>query len=360
MASKSDTIKEAKELFSQDMAEDMKAFKANQVIANWYQEAVDKGLDGIVCDQVADALIADPGEPADGLTRDQIDLHKLKVKLYKDQKKDLAELAAYMKRSLETETFNVLVAALGHASNAYLDARDLYKGFSDIHLKVCKEDLYKVLKRMRTSFIPGKQSITAHTMAFIQCLDQVNLARDQVSTAAHIEDLVETLQDINKPLMCDMTIEALKKECAAEALADNTKNPFVIFTKNLIAYDRNKRFGAFSVTLAEANRNASHSKVEAPIAKLDMVKESVPESDMTRILKLLEAVVVGKTGGGASNRTKPYSKEAVKAAREKHKDVDLEDDCPIHPGNPPKFPCTHAWGKCSSYTGHPFRRDKKN
>lgn len=358
MASKSEVNKEAKELFDQDMDEDMKAFKANQVIANWYQEAVDKGLDGIVCDQVADEMIPDPGEPAEGLNRDQIDLHTLRMKRYKNQKKDLAELASIYKKSLTKDTFDSLVTALGHASNAYLDARDLYKGFSEIHLKVCKPDLYKVLKRMRTIFVPGKQSISAHAMAFIKCRDQVNLARDEVSTAAHIEDLVETLQDINKPRMCDITIEELKKESAAEALADNTKNPFVIFTKNLMAYDRNKRFGEFSVSLAEANRNAAHSKVEAPIAKLDMVKDVVPESDMTRILKLLEAVVVGKTGGGASYRNKAYSKEAVKAAREKHKDVDLEDDCPIHPGNPPKFPCSHTWGKCRAYTGVPYK--KKN
>lgn len=359
MASKSDA-KEAKELFDQDMEEDMKAFKANRVIADWYQEAVNKGLDGIVCDQVADETIADPGEPAEGLNRDQQELHKMKVKLYKDQKKDLAELASFYKRSLTAETYDVLVAGLGHASNAYLDARDLYKGFSDVHLKVCKEDLYKVLRKMRTLFIPGKGSITAHTMAFIKCLDQVNLARDKISTAEHIDDLVETLQDINRPQMCDLTIEELKKESAAEALADVTKNPFVIFTKNIMSYDRHKRFGDFSVSLAEANRNVSRSKVETPIAKLDMVKESVPESDMTRILKLLEAVVVGKTGGGAYNRNKPYSKESVKAAREKYKDVDLKDDCPIHPGNPPKFPCTHAWGKCSSYTGDPFKKERRN
>ena len=79
MANKIDIIKDAKELFDHNMPDEMKAFAANQVISDWFRQAVDKGLDGIVCDQVADDMIEDPGDqPADDLTADQLRVYQEK------------------------------------------------------------------------------------------------------------------------------------------------------------------------------------------------------------------------------------------------------------------------------------------
>ena len=42
MANKIDIIKDAKELFDHRMPDEMKAFAANQVIADWFRQAVEK------------------------------------------------------------------------------------------------------------------------------------------------------------------------------------------------------------------------------------------------------------------------------------------------------------------------------
>ena len=362
MASKSDHIIDARDKFSHGMPAEKLLFAANQLHDKWFRKASNSNLEGIVCDEEADPKIPDPGVPAANLTDAQLKVHIETTKLYKAQQKDLAELATYMRDSLTEDTYLTLVTSTANELNAYLDAREMYVEFSKIFIQVCGEDLNKVLKNSRKLFVPG-QSLTKHVVEHVQYRAQITLARGRGTVQSEVDDLVETLQNSNTPETCDRTINEIKDESELEA-EDEPGKLFKIFVKNLLKYDRNKKFGLKSCLPSETNHGAAHSKVETEtsIAKLDMVKERVPESDMTRILKLLEAVVVGKTGGGVYNRPNPHTKEAVKAAREKWKHVDLEDDCPVHPGNPPKFPCTHAWGKCSSYTGIPFtvRKGRKN
>jgi hypothetical protein len=362
MASKSEPIPDARDKFSQSMPAEKLLFAAKQLHDKWFRKAVDTNLEKIVCDEEADPKIPDPGLPAANLTQAQLDVHKETTKLYKTQQKELAELASFMRNSITDETYLTLVVSTANELNAYLEAREMYIKFREIFIQVCAEDLNKVLRNLRKLFVPG-QSLTLHTVEHVQNRNQITLARGTVSAQIEIDDLVETLQNINTPETCDRTINEIREESELEA-EDEPEKLFKIFVKNILKYDRNKKFGLKSCLPSEANHGVAHNKVDVSIEKLDMVKESVQESEMTRILKLLEAVVVGKTGGGVPNRaskTKPtITKDAVKANREMYKDVDLEDDCPVHPGNPPRFPCSHTWGKCSSYTGQPWRKEKKN
>jgi hypothetical protein len=359
MASKREPIKE-EEKFSANIAADKILFAANQILAKWFSKASDKRLETIVCDEEPDEKIQDPGAtPAPNLNADQLRVFVETQKLYVKQQTDLAELASYMRETITEDTYHLLALSTGSSLTAHLDARELYLEFAKTYVVVCEENLTHVVAKLRAPFVKGT-SLTMHVLEHLKCREQITQARGSISNDAKIDDLVETLMEINTADTHRRTIREVRDESEDER-RENPEKAFAIFTKTLLAFDRNKRFGSASAMPNDRSHGNIHFKVDVSTNKLDMVKESVPESQMDKLLKLMETIVTAKTGGG-NTRSKPvFSKRAVEAAREKHKDHDLDAGCPVHPGNPPRFPPGHTWKTCSYYTGIEFKpKGKKN
>jgi hypothetical protein len=361
MASKHEIIRQ-EDKFSLYTPDGEKLYAANQILSKWFVKAADLNLNAMVFDEDPDDQIPDPGPvPAANLNADQLRVYETTKKQFVTQQRDLAELASYMRNTITEEVYGYLRTASAVTSITSLSPREMYEFFQEVFVKVGEETLTKVIAKLRTPFIKG-QCLSTHIVEHVKCRDQITLARGPIATKAQIDDLVETLQSINTADTHRRTINEVREKSNAKVVAlDAPERAFQFFVQAMMKADRDKSFGSASSEPSEPSLNTGvpHVKVDVSAIKLDMVKED----PMERVLKILETVLVSKAGGGAAprGRSKPvFNKRAVDAAREKHKDCDINDGCPVHPGHGTHGP-GHTWGACSYYTGKEFiPKGKKN
>jgi hypothetical protein len=363
MASKQEIIKE-EDKFSNNIPDEEKLFAANLILHKWHGMASDRNLNGIVSDEEPDPQIENPGDvPPLNLNADQHRVYETRKRSYDTQQKDLAKLAADFRGTITENVYLYLKVATGHSLTTQLNAREMYVHFREIFVVVCEEDLDKVYDKLRTLFIKG-ESVTTHIMNHMKYRDQITHARGQVATGIQIDELMQTLRSINTADTHKRTIGEIRAASAAEVLElEAPERAFTIFTKNLMKADREKSFGEASSAQSRTNR-VSHDKVDVSASKIDMVKTVTEDDKFDKLLKVLEVALSSNKTGGGKERSRPkivFSMRASEAAREKHKDCDLRDDCPVHPGHG-RFRAGHTWGECGFYLGKEYKpsKGKKN
>jgi hypothetical protein len=355
MATKRDSERVTK--FTNTIAVEERLSAAINVLLNMRYEADGKGLFAQVVDGAP--LLVEPRLLPTDATQDQTIAWTAKRKAFFEQNEKFSNLAHSYKDMIDNEVYYVLVATQGTGVNATLNARDFYVGFKKAYVTLCTADIAKITAKLRKPFVPGN-SLTMHAIEKLRMREQLEVGVAPIPQDIQIADFRMTLEAIDTWDDHTRTLNDIMKESENDRLA-RPAAAFNTYVRHIIDADRNKRFGKHSGDPGKSTSDTGvpHDKVDVSTTKLDMVKED----PMDRMFKLLESVLVSKTGGGAAprSRSKPaFTKRAVDAAREKHKDCDINDGCPVHPGHGTHGP-GHKWGACSYYTGKEFiPKGKKN